>query len=215
MSTHKHNYPLSKKIAAVVFPFIIKCVMHTIYITCKKEYLLPKKEIPSPSVWVAWHGQIIMVPYVYKKLQPKLAKMHIIVSEHLHGDFAINIYKRYIDFGFIRGSSRKGAIKALISAIEKIKMGDNVGITPDGPKGPVHTISDGAIIVAQKCDVPVIALGWKASRYWQLKSWDEARIPKPFSTITYNISEPIYISKEMDKDEAKNLIRNTLMSFID
>jgi lysophospholipid acyltransferase (LPLAT)-like uncharacterized protein len=208
---HKHNYPLSKRIAARVFPILIRVIIHTIHFTCKKKFLLPKEQIKTPAIWVAWHGQIILIPYIYKQIGETAGKIHIIVSEHLHGDFAIRIFKNYINFDFIRGSSRKGAIKALKSAIEKLQMGENVGITPDGPKGPLHSVSDGAITLSLKCNVPVIAIGWSADRYWQLKSWDEARIPKPFSTIMYKISNPIYIDKNDDKNKVKDIIKNAIM----
>ena len=211
---HKHDYSLSKKIAARVLPFFIRVIVRTLYLTCKKEFILPKEKIPTPAVWVTWHGQIIMLPYVYEKVKPSVGKIHVIVSEHLHGDFAIRLFKGFKNFEFIRGSSRKGAIKALKNSIEILQNKENIGITPDGPKGPVHTISDGVVTLSIKCDVPVIALGWKASRYWQLKSWDEARIPKPFSTITYKINEPIYIDENSEKDKIKDKIKNAIMSSI-
>ena len=209
---HEHNYPLLKKIASVILPFFIRISIHFIYFTCKKRYIFPSEKIPSPAVLVAWHGQIIMLGYLYKKICLDIAKMHVIVSEHLDGDVAIRVFKNYVDLGYIRGSSRRGAVKALKSAINKLEVGENVGITPDGPKGPLHSVSDGAITLALKCNVPIIAIGWKASKYWQVKSWDETRIPKPFSTITYTINEPIYINEHQNKDEAKSLIKDAIMS---
>ncbi len=207
---HKHNYPLSKRIAAFIFPYILRFFVTLIFFTCKKKYNFPKNKIPSPSVWVTWHGQIIMIPFLYKKTGIEKA-VNIIVSEHLHGDFAVRIFKHFSLLRYIRGSSRKGAIKALKSAIEKLEAGENVGITPDGPKGPLHSISDGVITLALKCKVPVIAIGWRATRFWQLRSWDEARIPKPFSTITYTINESIYIDENIDKDVTKALIKDAIM----
>lgn len=213
MSEHKHNYPLSKRVAALILPYVIRFFITLIFFTCKKKYTLPKNKIPSPAVWVSWHGQIIMLPFLYKKVESKKTA-HIIVSEHLHGDFAIRVFGNFPLFQYIRGSSRKGAIRALKNAIEKINLGENVGITPDGPKGPVHSISDGAVILATKCKVPVIAVGWRASKFWQLKSWDEARVPKPFSTITYTIKEPIFVDENIDKNVTKKLIKNAIMDCI-
>ncbi|MDR2099959.1 MAG: hypothetical protein LBP40_03915, partial [Campylobacteraceae bacterium] len=59
-----------KKITHKITPFFISIVQHFIYITCKKVYELPKDEIPSPAIWVCWHGQLLMVPYFYRKVHP-------------------------------------------------------------------------------------------------------------------------------------------------
>ncbi|MDR2100742.1 MAG: DUF374 domain-containing protein, partial [Campylobacteraceae bacterium] len=129
--------------------------------------------------------------------------------EHSHGDIAINASKRF-KFNYIRGSSRKGAVKALIQAMSALKKGSDVGITPDGPKGPVHSISDGVSVLAFKCSVPVIAAGYTLNSFWQLKSWDKARVPKPFSTITYKLSKPLYLN-DLGKEEANEKIKAALM----
>ncbi|MDR0762692.1 MAG: DUF374 domain-containing protein, partial [Campylobacteraceae bacterium] len=183
-----------KKIAHKISPFFIRLAQQFIYITCKKIYELPKCEIPSPAIWVCWHGQLLMCPYIYRKMRP-LSTMRgsIIVSEHTHGDIAIKAAKKF-KFNFIRGSSRKGAVRALVQAISVLKRGEDVGITPDGPIGPVYSISDGVSTLGFKCNVPVIAFGYTLNSFWQLKSWDKAKVPKPFSTITYKVSEPIYIN---------------------
>ncbi|MFV0481122.1 MAG: lysophospholipid acyltransferase family protein [Campylobacteraceae bacterium] len=207
MSLHKHDYPLSKRIGAKVIPFFVSIFHRVLLFTCKRVYELPSEDLQIPTIWVAWHGQFAFVPNLYRKIKPN-AKINVIVSEHLHGDIAINSYKRF-NFNYIRGSSRKGALKALLQAIDVLKKGDDVGITPDGPKGPVHTISDGVIVLASKCEAPVVAVGWVASSFWQLKSWDEAKIPKPFSTITFRVSKPLYL-QNLEKEEAKEVVKNAL-----
>lgn len=207
--THRHNYPTSKKILAKILPFIVYFLQQLLLLTCRKKFLIPQKDIPQSAIWVAWHGQLIVLPPVYRKVNPVPKKISIIVSEHLDGDIAASLAKKY-KMDSIRGSSRKGAIKALMQTIEALKKNEDVGITPDGPKGPLHSVSDGAVILAQKCNKPIIACGWSASSFWQLKSWDESRIPKPFSTITYKISVPIYI-ENIEKDEAKNIVKLAIL----
>jgi lysophospholipid acyltransferase (LPLAT)-like uncharacterized protein len=197
-----------KKIAFKISPFLIRVAQHFIYITCKKVYELPKGEVPSPAIWVCWHGQLLMCPYIYRKMRPMM-QISVIVSEHMHGDIVIKVTKRF-KVNFIRGSSRKGAVKALVQAISALKKGEDIGITPDGPIGPAYSVSDGVITLAFKCGVPVVALGYVLDSFWQLKSWDKAKIPKPFSTITYRVSEPLYIDA-LTKEEAKEKVKATLM----
>mgnify|MGYP007045097175 FL=1 len=79
-------------------------------------------------------------------------------------------------------------------------------ITPDGPRGPYRSISDGSVSIAQKKDVPILLLNYEASRFWEFKSWDKMILPKPFSTIKYRISAPISV-KNLEKNEAKAKIQ--------
>jgi lysophospholipid acyltransferase (LPLAT)-like uncharacterized protein len=198
-----------KKIAHKISPFFISFIQHFLYTTCKKVYELPKSEIPSPAIWVCWHGQLLMCPYLYRKMRPFPIPGNMIVSEHAHGDIAVRASTRF-KFNYIRGSSRKGAVRALVQAINALKQGEDVGITPDGPIGPAHSISDGVSTLSFKCNVPVVAFGYALSSFWQLGSWDKARVPKPFSTVTYRISEPLYLNG-LTKEEANEKVKAALM----
>ena len=74
-----------------------------------------------------------------------------------------------------------------------LEEGSDIIITPDGPRGPCYTLSPGLIFLAQKTGAPVSRIDVEYSRYWELKSWDRFRIPKPFSRVTITLSraEPI------------------------
>ncbi|MDR1976037.1 MAG: lysophospholipid acyltransferase family protein [Campylobacteraceae bacterium] len=198
-----------KKIIQKISPFFISLLQRAIYASCKKTYELPKEVIPAPAIWVCWHGQLLMAPYLYRKMRPLPMQGSAIVSEHINGDMAIKAAKRF-KFNYIRGSSRQGAIKALAKAIKTLKNGEDIGITPDGPIGPVYSISDGVSALAFKCDVPVVAFGYSLNSFWQFKSWDKTRVPKPFSTITYRVSDPVYIT-DLTKEEANKKIKSALM----
>ncbi len=89
----------------------------------------------------------------------------------------------------------------LMQAFKSIKRGEEVLITPDGPKGPRHSMSDGAIGIALKSKLPIFIMNFKAEDYWQLKSWDRFVIPKPFTKVDFYIQS---ISLEgMALDEAR------------
>lgn len=133
----------------------------------------------------------------------------LLISEHFDGNLiakTLNFFK----FETIRGSSSRGGTKALIASIKEIKNGYDLGITPDGPKGPRHEVADGIVVMAQKAKVNIVLVEIKASKFWQLKSWDGFVIPKPFGTITYYISDLIDVS-EMSLNEAKSNIREGLL----
>ena len=154
-----------------------------------------------------WHGELLMVPYAYTKYR-KISHVKLLISEHFDGNL---IAKTLAYFGFetIRGSSTRGGVKALMQSIKDLKAGYDLGITPDGPKGPRHEVSDGIIHMAQKAKVKIVLVEICPDRYWQLKSWDRFVIPKPFGTITYHISKPIDISS-LEFEEARELIKKGL-----
>ena len=97
----------------------------------------------------------------------------------------------------------------LLQAFKSIKQGEEVLITPDGPKGPRHTMSDGAIGISLKSKLPIFVMNYKAQKYWQLKSWDRFVIPKPFTKVDFYMQS---ISLEgMEHEEAKAYLREKML----
>ena len=97
-----------------------------------------------------------------------------------------------------------------MQASKAVKNGADLGITPDGPKGPRFTVSDGIIIIAQKLDCPIVLQTCKPSRYWQLGSWDKFVIPKPFCHLEFYCCAPLNVT-QMGMEDAKKLVYDTLM----
>ncbi|MDH5465603.1 MAG: hypothetical protein OEW60_08205, partial [Thiovulaceae bacterium] len=90
------------------------------------------------------------------------------------------------------------------------KEGGNIVITPDGPRGPRHSVADGVVTLSQKLDLPIIAQSVVPSKYWRLKSWDQFIIPKPFGTLTYIASDPFKVT-DMSMEEAKKMVQGRLL----
>ncbi|HIC79221.1 MAG TPA: DUF374 domain-containing protein, partial [Sulfurovum sp.] len=101
----------------------------------------------------------------------------------------------------LRGSSSRGAKSVLINAIKAIKNQESIMITPDGPRGPRHSMSDGAVALALRSKLPIMVVNYETNRYWKLKSWDSFVIPKPFATL--DIYHYVLDLTGMDKTEAK------------
>ena len=115
----------------------------------------------------------------------------------------------FFGIGAIRGSSSKGAVKALAQSFRELKSGVDVIITPDGPRGPYHSVADGAVVIAQKQNAPIQILNYEASKFWQLKSWDKMIIPKPFSEISYTLSPPFSVTG-MELEAAREQIKKEM-----
>ncbi len=196
-------------LALKLLPPIAYIFIRVLYLTCKKRYHLPSR-MPKPPFLVAfWHGEILMNPFLYKKML-KDAKMSLLISDHFDGEMIAKSVS-YFGFDTIRGSSSKGAIKALKESFKKIDLGYAIAITPDGPRGPRHSVADGIVSIAQKKGLEIVTFNYKASSFWQMKSWDQFIIPKPFSTLDFYASEPFLVdglSKEMAKEKIKDRLIN-------
>ena len=132
-----------------------------------------------------------------------------LISQSKDGEIISRIYSLF-GGGSIRGSSSKGATKALISTIREIKSGVDIAITPDGPRGPMHTVADGVIAIAKKSGARIVVLNSKPKSYWQFNSWDKFFLPKPFGRIDFFMSEPFDVS-DLEFEEARSFIKNKMM----
>ena len=153
-----------------------------------------------------------MQPFVFRKIRGK-DSFKAIISHHSDGESIAKMVE-FLGVGSVRGSSSKGGAKALIAAIKELKKGTDIAITPDGPRGPIYSVADGIIAISQKTDAKIVIFSYKASKYWQLNSWDKFIIPKPFGIIDFYVSEPFDLTG-LDMKDAKKLIKDRMMENID
>ena len=199
---------VSRTLALIIVPLLGSLLIRLLYITNKKNFHAPKDIGDKAIIMACWHGELLMIPYAYTIFRKK-PHVKLLISEHFDGNLIAKTLS-FFKFETIRGSSTRGGAKALIQSIKELKNGYDLGITPDGPKGPRHEVADGIIVMAQKAKANIVLVEIKPSSYWQMKSWDKFVIPKPFGTIDYYISDLIDIS-EMDMEKARTTIKNGLL----
>ena len=197
-----------RALALIIVPFVGSLVIRILYFTNKKEFHAPKDLGDENFIMACWHGELLMIPYAYTRYR-KTPNVKLIISEHFDGNLIAKTLS-FFHFGAIRGSSRRGAAKALIAAIKELKNGFDLGITPDGPKGPRHSVADGIVVMAQKSKTKIVLVEIVPSKFWQLNSWDKFTIVKPFGTIKYYISDLIDV-EGMELEEAKKMIQEGLL----
>lgn len=193
-----------RKIILFFAPRIAWFAMWIIYLTSRNKFCISSQISDSNAIFVAWHGELLMLPFLYCKIRKK-PNIFIIASEHFDAELIVKICECF-GFESIRGSSTKGGRRVIIQSMSKLKDGKDIAIMPDGPRGPYHSVADGAGAIAQKTKLPIVVLQVRPNRFWELNSWDKFRIPKPFCTIDYYASEPFFIDSALSNDEAKDLI---------
>jgi lysophospholipid acyltransferase (LPLAT)-like uncharacterized protein len=151
-----------------------------------RQALLDRAPDAARVVLTLWHGQ--MLPILWAHRQPT----GVMISEHKDGEIIARIVGTFGFFG-VRGSSSRGGTRALLEAVQVLKRGADMAITPDGPRGPRHSFAPGALVLAHRAGVPVVSLVAHVDRKWPLRSWDGFEIPKPFARITIEYGEPVMV----------------------
>lgn len=149
-------------------------------------------------ITIIWHNRLLFFPVISPKVQRR--RTVAIVSRSRDGQYISDLLKCF-EIRSARGSSSKGGVRALQTAINALNEGNHVALTPDGPRGPKYKLSKGPIYLATKSGASIYPCTVNSSNYWQLKSWDNFQIPKPFCKLTYILGEPINIPKNQDDSQ--------------
>jgi len=204
---------LKKRLFFRASEYLIFILIWCIFLTCRVKFT-PTKLPEKPCVVVFWHGRLAMMSFAYRRWWLRdfgsKRRAKVIISDHKDGEIITRVISHF-GIGAIRGSSFKGGARALMGAIKEIKNGTDVIITPDGPRGPLHSVADGAVILAQRLSLGIYALNYEASSFWKFRSWDEMVLPKPFSRINYSLSAPLNLTG-LSLDAGKEAIRQLLFA---
>jgi lysophospholipid acyltransferase (LPLAT)-like uncharacterized protein len=154
-------------------------------------------------VMAFWHGRILPATYFFRR-----RGIVVITSENFDGEWIAGIIERF-GYGTARGSTSRGARKALLQLTREMAAGKPAGFTVDGPRGPARVAQPGAVWLAKATGNPVLPFHLEATRHWTLNSWDRTQIPKPFATVALIVGEPFDVASESD-DAALEIARRDL-----
>lgn len=130
----------------------------------------------------------------------------IVISEHRDGEIIARVAER-LGYRTVRGSTTRGAARALMGVIRELEGGTPVAFTPDGPRGPAGSFAPGTVVAAQRADCPILPVAAGASRAWRLRSWDRFMIPKPFARVTVAYAEPARVEAASARDAVEEVPR--------
>lgn len=149
--------------------------------TVNGEPLDEARRAGQPVLFALWHGELL--PLLWHQRARGVA---VLISEHRDGEIVAQIAES-LGYRTVRGSSSRGASRALLGLARAIADGNDGAITPDGPRGPARVFAPGAAVAAQRTGAPIVPIRASASRAWRLRSWDRFLIPKPFALVTVTI----------------------------
>lgn len=142
-----------------------------------------------------WHGRILPGAVFWRH-----RGIVALASENFDGEWIARILEH---FGFLtaRGSTSRGARRALLQLTRQIQQGHPVAFTLDGPRGPACRAQPGALWLAKTTGHPLLPYHIESSRHWTARSWDRTQVPLPFSIVAVAIGAPRYIASDASDDE--------------
>jgi hypothetical protein len=125
--------------------------------------------------------------------------VRVMSSDSFDGEYTGRIMQK---FGFVkvRGSSSKGAIRAVLGMRRALEEGFTVAFTIDGPKGPRYVAKPGPVILSRSTGAPMVVFHIAVDRAWILNTWDQAMIPKPFCRALIRVSRAIAVPPDGDQE---------------
>ena len=150
-----------------------------------------------PVVFTLWHGEMLALLWQHRR-----EGITVLISEHGDGEIITRVAES-LGFGTVRGSTSRGADRALLGMCRAVESGIDVAFTPDGPRGPAERFAPGALVVAQRTGAPIVTVRVSASRSWRLRSWDRFMIPKLFASVTIAYGDPVYLSAASPREAAE------------
>ncbi len=148
-------------------------------------------------IFATWHQNLFAGILAHSKPGDKFT---MIISESKDGEL-VAVACEYFGHEPARGSSTRGGKKALVEMVAKLKKGIPGAITVDGPKGPKYKVKFGIIEMAKQAECPIVPYCAYPTKFWTFeKSWDQFRLPKPFSTIYVIIGDPVLVPTNINSE---------------
>ncbi len=156
----------------------------------------------EPIIAACWHGQLLMMPFVYPG-RPTA----ILISQHRDGEYLARIAAR-LGFQVVRGSATRGGPWAFRALLGSLREGRNVAITPDGPRGPRWQVKLGVVELARVSGKPILPVAFAAARARVYRrSWDGFFVPLPGCRATYVWGSPLRVPLNTDREGLVKLRR--------
>jgi lysophospholipid acyltransferase (LPLAT)-like uncharacterized protein len=205
-----HN--ILTKLFAFLFNMFHKFTCRTNKLSTTRLGIFERYAEEGNNIFAFWHSRLFYLVYYYAKTVKK-RKVSILVSMSRDGDYGVAFVKK-LKQDAVRGSTSKGGPQAIRKLVDRAAAGNNLAITPDGPKGPAFKVKEGVIKLAQLTGARIIPVSYQATRKIILKSWDGFMVVKSFGKVHMVFAEPIQIPRDTAPDEAEEYRRkleNTLL----
>lgn len=155
----------------------------------------------TPFIFSLWHGQLLPLMWLHRD-----EGIRVMISEHRDGEMIARVAEA-LGFETVRGSTSRGGERALLGLSRALQGGEEVAVTPDGPRGPPRISQPGALIAAARARAPILPISMHPSSAWRFRSWDSFMVPRPFACVTVAYGEPLSIEAASAREAAAQSLR--------
>lgn len=169
---------------AVMWPFalLVRLWGMTLRFEVPPEDLRNYTKKDVPVAMALWHNRLFLASEIYRRYR-KPRPLYALVSASRDGAWLVSFFEMVGGMRAVRGSSSRLGRQAAGALVEVLRQGHDIGITPDGPRGPRCEVKPGALTVARLTKTPLLLIGADFESAWRLHSWDRFVLPRPFSRV--------------------------------
>ncbi len=161
--------------------FLLKLWGRTLRIEISEEDRKAIERHDVPVAIVIWHNRLFLAAEIFRRHRTHRELVALISAS---GDGAwLTAFFSIVGMRAARGSSSRLGREAASALVDAMRAGYDIGVTPDGPRGPCYDVKPGVLIVARRVGAPLLLMGVEFTSCWRLRSWDRFVLPKPFSRI--------------------------------
>lgn len=175
------------------------------------EALQPQWEAGRPLIYAAWHGRILMIPWLTARLRRTRGArdVRVLASRSRDGELVARWVARF-GLSVVRGSSSRGGVEALRVLAASLRAGLDVAVVPDGPRGPRERLQPGLVMLAALTGAPIVPVGFAARPARRLASWDRFMVPVPFARAAAVFGKPAAVTRDADRETARAHVESAL-----
>lgn len=156
----------------------------------------------APGLLIAlWHGRMLMGLHHHRGNE-----YAVLVSPSDDGSLVKPLLLRF-GYRVIRGSSSRGGARALREMLEELNAGGAIVVTPDGPRGPRHSMNPGLAWMARATGFPILPMGFACDSARRLKSWDAFTIPRWRARVAMTYGPLLRVARRADERELEETTR--------
>ena len=147
-------------------------------------------------IYTFWHREIFAATWFWRK-----RGIVVMTSQNFDGEYIARIIRGQ-GYGAARGSSSRGAGRALVEMVRAHRAGHDSAFTIDGPRGPRFVAKRGSVILARATGAAILCFHVAVRRAFVFrKSWDQTQFPYPFTRAAVFIAPPIVVPAKATEAE--------------
>lgn len=199
------RHPRTLALGAQVLGAYLRFALRTTRWTLHGRDALGPYVLGGAAIFAFWHERLPLMPALWtlalhERRGAERGRMHVLVSRHQDGRLIGGIMRAFgVDIVYgssARGQKDKGGVASLRALMGVLRQGDQIVITPDGPRGPPRKAAAGMAQLAALTQAPIIPCAAQTSRRRVLGTWDRMVLPLPFGRGVLVCAAPIIVARD-------------------